>query len=221
MINVDWETIKGFASTRSVAIQWVESGSEYILWAFDGPMYLMCRLPISDPASSDQEDFEENYQSAGNVSPKTQVVTQFEKDDKDLKICCDSGSVSAISGQATVLIPVPGDMASGEGRWVAGGTAFFSDAHAGDRILSVSITDEDNVLGGGAGAVVKSYTDLEQASGQQGWYIPPVRGQLEVEPVGGYGFLPAQLYLKIVAQKATLHYSGTFYTNIFWGKQSG
>jgi hypothetical protein len=146
-----------------------------------------------------------------------EVVTQFEKRDKVVKLASAQAEVGS-NGMATISIKIPGTPNSGAGRWIDGGTAWFDDQHKDDRILSVVFTDEDNLLGYGAGTVVGSYTDSELDSAQQGWRIPNKRGMIEVIAMGGYGFAPAGFYMKITGQKGGGIVTGTLYMNVMWGK---
>jgi hypothetical protein len=117
-------------------------------------------------------------------------------------------------------IKIPGTFSaidSGEGLYVAGGIAFFNTWNAGDRITKVEVVDVDNILGYGADTVLKTYHDDQAASGNTGWYIKP-QGFIEIEPIGGYGFVPAELYLRITGQKVTG--TGTLYINIWAGRKS-
>lgn len=153
------------------------------------------------------------------VTPPAEVTTQFEKNDKDLKLASAIQDVDALTGTATVLLQVPGEPGSGDGRWVAGGEAWFESESIGDRVM-VYIVDHDNILGQGADLVVKSYTDDDVAEANQGWRIPVKAGRVTVEPIGGYGFLPAGFYIKVIGQRdPNLVQGGKFVFNIFWGKK--
>lgn len=146
-----------------------------------------------------------------------EVVTQFERRDKVVKLASAGADVDANS-MATILIKIPGTPNSGAGRWIDGGTAWFDEQHKDDRIMSVEFTDEDNLLGYGAGTVVGTYTDTELDSAQQGWRIPNKRGMIEVIAMGGYGFAPAGFYMKITGKKGGGLTTGTLYMNVMWGK---
>ena len=146
-----------------------------------------------------------------------EVVTQFEKRDKIVKLASAQADVD-VNSLATILIKIPGTPNSGAGRWIDGGIAWFDDQHKDDRILSVEFTDEDNLLGNGAGTVVGTYTDTELDAAQQGWRIPNKKGMIEVIAMGGYGFAPAGFYIKITGKKGGSLTTGTIYMNIMWGK---
>lgn len=144
------------------------------------------------------------------------VTTQFELNDKDLKIA--SIQSDTVDGEAVLLLKVPGIMANGDGRFVSGGYAWFDSQHKDDRILNIEVVDIDNVLGYGENVVVKTYHDDDVDDANKGWRIPIKFGHLEVETLGGYGFIPAELYLRVVGRKGDSS-SGTLYINVEWGKK--
>lgn len=150
-------------------------------------------------------------------SPPSEVVTQFEKRDKTIKLAHAEGDVAG-DGTVTVFLKVPGTPGSADGRWLSSGTAFFDSHTPGDKVIAVYFTDEDNILGNGAGSAVGSYTDDEAPEQNRGWAIPPV-GFVKAEAIGGYGFAPAGFYVKVIAKKAGESPSGKFYCNIEWGKK--
>jgi len=146
-----------------------------------------------------------------------EVVTQFEKRDKTLKLAHGEATVDSETGLATVLIKIPGTPNSGDGRWISCGIGFFDVHTPGDKVLGVYFTDEDNLLGYGAGTVIGSYTDDDAAEENRGWAVPP-SGWLKAEAVGGYGFGPSGFYIKVIGKKAGESPSGKFYINMEWGK---
>lgn len=66
---VEWSILKGFVDDRNLSVQWVDFGSQYELLAFDGNFSLESSIDKSIP-SSELTDFENNYKSLGNTSPK-------------------------------------------------------------------------------------------------------------------------------------------------------
>ena len=176
---------------------------------------------ISKDNETDIADFESNYKELANKISFNEVVTQFEKRDKTLKLACLEAPCDVTSGIATALLKIPGTAGSGDGRWLSSGTAWLGgEWNSDDRILGVWFTDEDNILGYGAGFVVGSYTDDELPAENQGNYIPKNPSYLTVQAIGGYGFAPSGLYIKIMAQKGgTGPFTGIdFYVNFEWGK---
>jgi hypothetical protein len=215
-MELSWPDFKAMVDGRNLSIQWVVAGANYWLKALDGFFEVECMIPV-DESNQNTSDFVANYKANGNKSPTAQVITQFEKRDKTLKLSSAQQDVGGDS-LATLLIKIPGTPGSTDGRWINGGIAWFDDQHKDDRVVSVSFTDEDNILGYGAGFVVGSYTDYNLDEPQQGWRIPNKRGVIEVEAIGGYGFAPSGFYLKIVGKKGGSLTTGTFYINIEWAK---
>lgn len=67
LLNLDWASIKDFADTRSVVLQYVETNDQYYLVAIDGGLEANAVIKKKTPASSDQTDFETNYKTAANA----------------------------------------------------------------------------------------------------------------------------------------------------------
>lgn len=218
MITVRWAYIKAFVDSRSVPLQWVEDDENYHLCAIDGMFQLCCTL-LKSNANDDLSDFETNYKTLPVSSPNMVVTTQFEKNDKDLKLASALQDVDAVTGLVTVHLKVPGTPGSDDGRYVAGGEGWFDTADIADRVM-VYIVDHDNILGYGEDFVLKSYTDDDADEENRGWRIPLHAGLVKVEPIGGYGFLPSGFYVKVVAQRDPERVQGgKFAFNIFWGKR--
>jgi hypothetical protein len=161
----------------------------------------------------------------GNI-PK-EVVTQFELDNKDLKLAKARGDVDTDTGLAVVQILVPGTPGTTDGRYMAGGEAFMYPLDVGDAVVKLEIVDVDNILGYGADTVLKAYHDDELPEANQGWFFPIEQtdgthhaGLVEVETLAGYGFIPAGFYLRITAKKVSTGIAGTFFASVFWGKKS-
>jgi len=223
MINTDWSTLKTFFTDKNVNVQYIEANSKYYLFAFDGPMTVTSVIEIESPANSDQIDFETNYKTQGNKNIVGQVITQFEKRDKTIKLVSFSGPVTG-DGTVTLYLKVPGTPnptgdINLDGRWISSGSAFFDVRTPGDMVKSVRFVDHDNILGAGIDYIVGSYTDDDAPLLNQGWYIPPEKGEIKADAIGGYGFAPAGFYLMIEAKKGGGITTGTFYTNIEWGKR--
>ncbi len=116
-----------------------------------------------------------------------------------------------VDGVATALLKVPTG-----GRKINGGTAWFSDNHNDDKV-KVFVTDEDNILGYGAGFVVAGYTDTGVPEDNQGWLIPYYAPFVQIERLVDFGNLPQNLYIKVVGITGDLRAS-TFRVNLHWGK---
>jgi hypothetical protein len=117
-----------------------------------------------------------------------------------------------ILGIATILIPVPAG-----GRLIQAGKMFFGNKTQGD-FVNISVTDEDNTLGFGAGAIVGGYIDTDMQAVNQGAWIPYYSGEIMTQPLVTLGFLQGGLYVKIVGTKGNLLLSDTLYVSVAWGK---
>jgi hypothetical protein len=186
----------------------VTENKDYTIWSEQPPVY--CPSSAGHQVDHDATLLIETVKS-------NEVVTQFEKNDKDLKICSGYGDVDS-NGSVDVSLPVPGDITLGNGRYIDAGCAWFDEPHPDDRVVAIECVDLDNVVGYGAGAILKTYHDDEQPETNRGWRIPYKRGQVEIDTMAGYGFIPSQLYLRIRAKRGGGLTTGRFYYNIKWGK---
>jgi hypothetical protein len=129
------------------------------------------------------------------------------------------------AGKAEAVIKIPGtfsvdakgDLASD--RTINGGWGYFANQADGDYVHA-QVQDDDNLLGYGAGFIVDTFHDKDVTTANQGWYFP--RQQvLELRPLVSDDptSLPNGLYLHIIAQKANIATSDTFYVNVHWGKR--
>lgn len=156
-----------------------------------------------------------------------EVVTQYEKNDKVLKLYKASAPYDINTGICTLLLKVPGtftgvDPENCDGRFVAGGYAFADGYKFGDCVTTIQVVDVDNVTGLGVDTVVKEYTDSSADAANQGWYFWASlngEGEIEIDPIGGYGFLPSGLYLKIVCQRVAGSPATTVNLDIWWGRK--
>lgn len=184
------------------------------------------------------------------------VTTQYEMNDKDLKLARAIGTVGS-DGKALIALKVPGTFGSSDGRYVAGGYAISEDYNKDDYITvhiedtdraialalaqsqdPSAVTPLDDVVVQGMGAipgfgafptypVVKSYTDDDVDAGNQGWYFwanakgngESANGECEVEPIGGYGFLPAGFYITLTYYRPTGVTTGSCRVNFYWGRK--
>lgn len=158
-----------------------------------------------------------------------EVVTQFEKNDKDLKLASATAQVDEQTGVAELLIPVPAS-----GRWIDEGTGFFSPSEpqklaAIEAVAPAGGLPADALYPGSPeipeGAPIKSYHDDEAPEENQGWRVPmkadggPL-GEIVVDTMAGYGWIPGGLVLKVVGKMSgSAPFSGWFSVNIKWGKQ--
>jgi len=237
---VSWTTLKSFATDRNIAsLQYVQANGKYVITAIDSSFQVTCNIPISTPPGADQSDFEENYLPNANQTPKIEVVTQYELNNKTLRCLCAFNTTNS-NGTAIFAIPIPG-----EGRWVAYGDAEFEVRHMGDYVSKVEVRDLDREIAWGLALaqdpnaqaplddsvvislgdqvpggpfplypIVNHYDEKELPNPLPENAIGDIKGGMsmtfqygntEVQPVGGYGFIPGGLYLYIEVQKAAGH----------------
>jgi hypothetical protein len=274
LLNLSWGDIKAFSIARKASLQWFIANNSYYIAVFDGRVGLTCQIPMDGSAPDDQTDFETNYKTSPqtNLPPTGVVTTQYELNNKDLKLAKIGANIQPITGWDQVSgLPdayqfgnasqcVSGFydayiLSSGtfgqdfSGRYVAGGYSNL-DSYDIDDFMIVSIEDKDRILAGIYGQQagtdpltdaqmqaqgdypdypsLRFYTDTELPLEQQGWFfwpvamgnnIPPI-GECEVEPLGGYGFIPAGFYLKIRVLRPHVP-TGILRICVYWGKYSG
>ena len=46
MVSTTWSAVKSFVDSRKLRIQFLDEGegSNYLVWAFDGPIHLQCTI---------------------------------------------------------------------------------------------------------------------------------------------------------------------------------
>lgn len=209
MIKVDWSDIKTFVDDRALSVQYIDFGSYYHLWAYDGPMALECILPQD---GTSETEFENDYKANGNKPNTTR--TRSERADISMKLCRNSAATS--SGVATVEFKVPGTFGTDKGREIEGGYAYFGTDAPGDYIHEINVVDKDNKLGYGAGVTIKKWHDDDVTSYQSsGIWVPKFT---TIHAMGDWGSLPSGLYLQIKGTKASGE--DTLYVSILWGEPS-
>jgi len=243
-MQLGWAAFKSIVDQRSLSIQCVEYNDNYWLKGIDGAFEIDCFIS-TNPSDPDTADFIANYQAHANQSPKGQVITQYELNDKDLKLARMKSTISNVAGigYCEMSILSPGTFgAENEGRYIAGGYA-LSDTYDADDYVTIFVEDTDRLIAAAYGGQtdawmqanteyvnypkIKSYTDDELSAGNEGWYfwplaqgnsLPPV-GECEIDPIGYYAFLPAGLYLKITVNRPNLT-TGAVRVCLWWAKHS-
>jgi hypothetical protein len=243
MINISWSSIKSFSSERKASIQYIELDSSYIIWCFDGPMYVTCEV-VKD--TDDCADFEGNYKNSANVTPKNDVTTAYEKSDKTLRCVCAFAETDT-NGVVEFCIPVPSTS-----RWIAYGDIEFKNREFGDYVSTIELTDLDRLLAMqvalGIDPNATQPVDDATAAAALGMPLYPVLGHYdergmpdplptnakgnprggismsfqysitEAEPIGGYGQMLGGMYLRILAKKKTASAGQECQLSIDWGE---
>lgn len=218
MINLDWSNFKTVAASKSLEMQYIELDSRYIIWISDGAMKFTAIIDFS--SELDKTDFEENYRVHANKPIKSEVVTQFEKEDLILKLVSKEANFGE-SDECEIVFEIPGEFDGATiSRYIAGGYA-NSDAYKfGDRVTAAEIVDVNGVTGYPPGTVLGSYHDENAASDEQGWRFWAAQGgegECEIEPLGGYGQLLGGLYLRIKFKKCDGSPATKVCANLLWG----
>jgi hypothetical protein len=216
MIELGWSVFK-VQVLDNPKWQWVyfDVNDTYHIYAKQSSLTVLCK--IHQDSGADQIEFEAGYKDNATAEIAPIVTTQEEKNDKVLKLA--SGIEDFASGVAVISIQVPGTPGGTDGRWAAGGYCFADVWTIGDRVTKVQVVDTDNLLGYGSGTVLKEYYDSELPEPNQGWQMYPAHsgsGEIEIDPIGGYGFIPAGLYLEIHSACAN---ATKLAACIWWGKE--
>lgn len=182
----------------------------------------------------------------------TEVITQEEKTDKNLNMARATGTITAGHGVVEIIVPgsmAAGDGRYVVGG-VAYLSSFSADDYVTLSVVDKNrvfawilalyinpaatepLSDETVKAMGFISAfgrsfpaypLVKTYTDDDMASENQGWFFEPytagssVMGRLEIKQFGGYAFAPAQLALCVDIYRPTAQ-TGSVFINIVWGK---
>ncbi len=154
-------------------------------------------------------DYLKNF-SASNVT------TAYEKTNVVAKFCSIEGTCDA-NGDLVLQIEVPGTLGQ-TGRLAAGGYTFTDSWVKGDRVKKIELVDVNNIFGLGAGVILESYHDESVTEANMGWRFYPAptnSGEVEIDPLGYYGQIPAGLFLRITYKfnRANVWCAA----NIFWG----
>lgn len=221
---VDWQTIKNFVVDRNTYFQYLDLGTKYWLFAFDGPFKLECLIEKTLEEAY-TADFETNFKALGNKSPKQEVLTQAEKNDKDKRIAKGTTTASPNS-TGHIFIKCPGTInldSNGypitnivNDRWVNGGSVICNNAQDGDWVeVNVSLNNDPNNL-----VVVRSYSESEENSdGKNGWYIDATMGSLDLESASP-SHLYGGFYLHIAYHAVSGGTTRKVYANIDWDQKS-
>ena len=61
-----WTDFKALVSNKGLGMQYENQTEQYYIWAVEDGTIYYCRILITIPAGSDQEDFEDNYKDNAN-----------------------------------------------------------------------------------------------------------------------------------------------------------
>jgi len=244
-ISVSWDTFKDWAVIKKkLKVQeLLGTDNVYNLLAFDGSMGASCRIAKDNPPSSDQDDYENNYQSASNKAGEINVITSIEKPDKDLVLASDDQPF--IGNVCTLSLYVPGNLGDLGTRQIAGGYVFTDKYYFGDRASKCALLDKDYSYAGSLypatpleagvpnseglawsevypdGFVLGTYTDDELPENNRGWRLwadDGGQGGADIDTIGGFGLLLSCCYLVITLEKKQDSTATRGAFNAWWGK---
>jgi len=98
-----WSELKAHTSEKTLAMQYEDYPKWYRVWAAENGMMYMCDIEKTDPANTDQTDFETNYKDDCNkpLQPKTddgKLYTRSESRPLDMTTCftCRGDSATVV-----------------------------------------------------------------------------------------------------------------------------
>ena len=240
MIKVSWTKLKPFLEASRYPYFFIDLDDAYEI---DCNQY-HCQIPKDDGA--DQTDFEDNFKSNGNKPVINEVTTQYEKNDKTLR-CFRAITETDADGLAEFCIKVPepsrwiayGDIEFEERefgdyislieiidheRLIAWQIALAIDPDATEPVSDATVLANGYPLY----PVIGHYdernletTDFTKGSATGGIGMTFQYGITEAEPIGGYGYLPAGMYLRIIGKKKTAVSGKKCQLSIDWAEPNG
>ena len=215
-IKLGWPVFKAqVLDLGSYSWIYFDVDDHYLIYAKQNDFTVLCKI-FKEEGSADKLDFEENYKPNCKPVLKSRVVTAEEENDKRLKLASAEAEFDAETDIAEVSIRVPAG-----GRWIAGGYAFTDSFKRGDRVTKVQLVDVDNILGAGEHFVVATFHDVDVDEPNQGWRMWPApngSSECEIDPIGGYGFLPEGLYLEIYIKRGAGSAATFAAVDYWWAK---
>jgi len=212
-MDLTWVEFKNKVDSNNLIIQERKRGASYFLEAYNNQEHIKCKIDSED---ADGIDYETNYQSLSNGKVKNSVRDAYQSEDLVPKFAC--GEANFVNDVATIKIKCPGALGDTD-RYLIDGYCFTDLFHFGDKITKVQVTDEDNLLGYGAGFVLKTYHDSALPLANQGWYLweePGNTGGCDLDNAGGTASFPSSMFLYVEVTKKSTSSATTAMVNVFW-----
>jgi hypothetical protein len=173
-MKVEWSTFKSFVSTRSLSIQWIQSGDVYIMCAADGFFELSCEM-FTDELLTDTLDFVTNFKAQGNK--RVNVVKQAALSNaEEFRFRGDATPWTACAAGVSTNL----ELLMTEERFIDGGVVVVKDANPGDYCVFQVVHP---IVG-----VVEQFVNK--------WYVTPGTGTLDVKVYPAK--VPAGLIIRVV-----------------------
>lgn len=154
-----WTEIKTLYQARDLGLQYYTATSQYYLYCTDG--IVVWTYGLVRDSGTDVTDFETNHKSMANSNIRQQFQpTGFQHFDQDLfhksfDYDTEANDTAEYSEAFSEDVYIYG------GEYIVEG-----DVNDGDY-LEIMITDEDNILGYGAGTVLNKFIETEYISAEQ------------------------------------------------------
>lgn len=230
-INISYQDFKEhLLSNPGIKCKSISITDQYLIYGFDGPFTLSC--VIDKDQGPDQLDFETNLLPLTSKSPVTEVYTQMEKNDKTLRVVYSISTTNS-NGEAESCIPIPSSgraIAYGDAEFEVrhfGDYIKIIEITDLDRLIAwqIALSQDPGATAPVSDEVVQSigypqYPCLDHYDERSlpnplppntkgdvkgGMGMTFQYGSTETQPVGGYGNVPGNFYLRIVCQKAEGH----------------
>lgn len=146
-----WNNIKNISTAYGRSIQYVEFSDSYNIAMNHGSVTRECTL---NKGTEDCNDFEANYKSDGNKPNKNVVLTEPANISLTLYKSPDVETVNAGQEITIDLLLVP---EGSETQQILYGGALYTDSPGFEDYVRFQVVDVNNVLGYGAGLVLKEY----------------------------------------------------------------
>lgn len=177
-----WNNIKQLAINYNKSIQYVELNDSYNITLNHGSVNRECTL---EKGTSNCNDFETNFKANGNKVNKNIVLTEPANIALTLYNATDIVEISA--GQEEV-IDLQLIQEASETEQILYGGALYTDVPGFGDYVRFQVVDVDNVLGYGAGVVLKEYIKKGYLNNQNTFE--------DYDEAGAY--LPIGLYLRCI-----------------------
>lgn len=137
-MDMTWTDFKAIVSSKNMSMQYTEEGGYYCLLAIDSGITYECDIKIETPASTDQEEFEDDYKDDCNASiqPKTndgKCYVRAESRPLNMTTCftCRGDSATVVGGGTKLM-------------WDASSDTFVSNGD-GTKTLKIDFGFNDEV----------------------------------------------------------------------------
>ena len=180
-MKTDWTTLKFFLDQKSLSVQYLDTPSEYYVYANDGAVLVESILNKTPSDTSDLDDFESNYKSAGNKPNKQFVVSDVGYNTMILQprgIYFDAAANSNTTNDYELDVSLS----------LRGAIIYLEGGQIGDWVESF-IIDIDNILGYGANFILSTYVKK--------FYAIPGQSLELINPIAS-NLIPSGLYLRNV-----------------------